>query len=185
MAEPVAQLLQPYVTKLPVWVLDTDQINRRLDATHVPDGALLLTYDIVRLYPGIPHELCYTLLQLHLHQRGCQYANFIVAALRIVLNQNYCPFDSKVYRQFIGFATGILCGGEIANLFIFMLTRDVFRRYAAHILNHDRYIDDGFIIWTGTAALAAALFTELNALNVHIQLTFTISKGGASNRKTF
>ena len=136
-AEPVAQLLQPYVTKLPVWVLDTDQINRRLDATHVPDGALLLTYDIVRLYPGIPHELCYTLLQLHLHQRGCQYANFIVAALRIVLNQNYCPFDSKVYRQFIGFATGISCGGEVANLFVFLLTRNVFQRYARYISNHD------------------------------------------------
>ena len=56
-----------------------------------------------------------------------------------------------------------------------MLTQDVFRRYAAHILNHDRYIDDGFIIWTGTAALAAALFAELNALNTNIQLTFTIS----------
>ena len=61
-AELVAQLLQPYVTELPVWVKDTDQINRKLDALYVPEGALLLTYDIVRLYPSIPHELCYTLL---------------------------------------------------------------------------------------------------------------------------
>ena len=92
--------------------------------------------------------------------------------MRIVLNRNYCLFDDKIYRQFIGFATGISCGGEVANLFIFVLTQDVFRRYAAHILNHDRYIDDGFIIWTGTAAVAAALFAELNALSTNIRLIF-------------
>ena len=92
-----------------------------------------------------------------------------------MLNRNYCLFNSTIYRQFIGFATGIACGGEIANLFIFALTQHVFRRYAAYILNHDRYIDDGFIIWTGTAALATAMLAELNALNVHIGLTFELS----------
>jgi hypothetical protein len=79
-------------------------------------------------------------------------------------------------RQHIGFATGIACGGEVANLFIFVLTRHVFQRYTAYILNHDRYIDDGFIIWIGTAALAAAMLAELNALNVHIGLTYELSQ---------
>jgi hypothetical protein len=110
-AELVAELLQPYVTELPVWVKDTDQINRKLDELTIPADAFLLTYDIVRLYPSIPHELCYTLLREYLHERDCPYADFIVAALRIVLNRNYCLFDDKVYRQFIGFATGISCGG--------------------------------------------------------------------------
>ena len=98
-AELVAQLLQPYVTELPVWVKDTDQINRKLDSLHVPEGALLLTYDIVRLYPSIPHELCYTLLRQHLRERGCEYADFIVSALRIVLNRNYCLFNSTMHLR--------------------------------------------------------------------------------------
>jgi hypothetical protein len=71
------------------------------------------------------------------------------------------------YRQFIGFATGISCGGEVANLLIFVLTQDIFRRYAAHILNHDRYIDDSFVIWTSTAVVATAPFAELNALDTN------------------
>jgi hypothetical protein len=174
-AELIAELLQSYVMELPVWVKDTDQINRKLDAMTIPADAFLLTYDIVRLYPSIPHELCYTLLREYLHERDCPYADFIVAALRIVLNRNYCLFDDQVYRQFIGFATGISCGAEIANLFIYVLTRHVFKRYEAYIVNHDRYIDDGFIIWTGSALLAAELFAALNALNVNIQLTFTVS----------
>jgi hypothetical protein len=60
-------------------------------------------------------------------------------------------------------------------MFIYVLTRHVFKRYKPYILNHDRYIDDGFIIWTGSALLAAELFTALNALNVNIRLTFTVS----------
>ena len=106
---------------------------------HVPEGALLLTYDIVRWYPRITYELCYTLVRRHLHQRGCQYADFIVASLRIALNRNYCLFIDKFYQLFIGFATGISCGGYIATLFVYVLTHDVFRRYVALIIDHDRY----------------------------------------------
>ena len=175
-AEPLAELLQPYVTRLAVWVKDTDQINRMLDTLEILEDAFLLTYDIVRLYPSIDHELCYRLLREYLHEQGCEFTEFVVSALKIVLNRNYCLFDSRVYRQHIGFATGIACGGEVANLFIFVLTRHVFQRYTAYILNHDRYIDDGFIIWIGTAALAAAMLAELNALNVHIGLTYELSQ---------
>jgi hypothetical protein len=64
-----------------------------------------------------------------------KHADFIVAALRIVLIRNYCLFDDKVYRQFIGFATGISCGGEVANMFIYVLTRHVFKRYKPYILS--------------------------------------------------
>ena len=41
---------------------------------------------------------------------------------------------------------------------------------------HRRFIDDGFIIWTGTTAMARTMFNELNALDTNIQLTFDISR---------
>eukprot|EP01052_Picozoa_sp_SAG31_P031756 SAG31_NODE_3402_length_4313_cov_7.421690_2_plen_597_part_00 len=178
-AELIAKLLQPYVEELGVWTRDADQINNLLDSTVTADTDLLLTYDIVRLYPSIPHELCYTLLRRHLHARNCAYADWIVTALRIVLNYNFCIFDGQTYQQWIGFATGIACGAEVANLFIFILTRFVFSRYSDQIRAHQRYIDDGFIIWKGTAAAAEQLFAELNALCPQIQNTFTISETSA------
>eukprot|EP01052_Picozoa_sp_SAG31_P054454 SAG31_NODE_14506_length_802_cov_111.297297_1_plen_195_part_01 len=140
------------------------------------DSDLLLTYDIVRLYPSIPHELCYTLLHRHLRAQSCEFTDFIIAALRVILNYNYCLFDDQTYQQHIGFATGIACGAEVANLFIFILTRFVFARYANSIRTHRRYIDDGLIIWRGTAAAAAALFQDLNSICPDIQLTFEISQ---------
>jgi hypothetical protein len=98
-----------------------------------------------------------------------------VKALRIILNRNYCCFDGNTYRQHTGFATGIACGAEIANIFLFVLTRHVFARFGDYILNHDRYIDDGFIVWTGTALSAATMFSQLNSLDPNIRLTYTVS----------
>ena len=40
---------------------------------------------------------------------------------------------------------------------------------------HKRFIDDGFIVWRGTAVAARAMFAELNALDSNIKLTFEIS----------
>ena len=98
-----------------------------------------------------------------------------MAALRIILNRNYCNFNGQTWRQFIGFATGIACGAEIANLFIFVLTRFVFRHYDEYISLHRRFIDDGFMLWSGGHATALAMFAALNALDPNIQLTFEIS----------
>ena len=134
-----------------------------------------MTYDIVRLYPSIKHELCYALLEKHLQASGCRYTSFIVAALRIILNRNYCTFNGQTWMQRIGFATGISCGAEVANLFIYVLTRFVFRRHEEHISLHRRFIDDGFIMWTGTWDAALAMLAELNELDSEIRLTHELS----------
>ena len=120
----------------------------------IPASAYLLTYDVVRLYPSIPHTLCYTLLHRHLRASGCSYASFLINALKIILNYNFCNFNGKTWRQHTGFATGIACGAEVANLFVFILTRFVFARYSAYIFYHRRFIDDGLLVWTGTRAQA-------------------------------
>eukprot|EP01050_Picozoa_sp_SAG11_P011555 SAG11_NODE_1233_length_5450_cov_5.983368_1_plen_199_part_10 len=173
----VQVLTQPFVHELPVFTKDTDQINRELlsSANRVTDDTFLITYDVVRLYPSIPHELCYTLLHRHLRARNCPYTDFLIAALRVILDYNYCLFSGSTYHQFIGFATGIVCGAEIANIFVYVLTRFVFTRHNADIQLHRRFIDDGLMLWTRTRATALALFAKLNALCPSITLTFEIS----------
>ena len=175
LAELLAELMQPYVKETPVFTKDSDQINRELNEFSVGGDDLIIVYDIVRLYPSIPHELCYVLLRRHLNAQGCRYTDFVIAALRIILNRNYCVFNGRTWRQFIGFATGISCGAEIANLFIYVLTRFVFRRYEEYISLHRRFIDDGIILWSGSKQAALAMFTDVNALDINIELTFEIS----------
>eukprot|EP01052_Picozoa_sp_SAG31_P051432 SAG31_NODE_12209_length_958_cov_7.876601_1_plen_109_part_10 len=67
-------------------------------------------------------------------------------------------------------------GLSIAGIAPRALTRFVFARYANSIRTHRRYIDDGLIIWRGTAVAAAALFHDLNGICPDIQLTFEISQ---------
>eukprot|EP01050_Picozoa_sp_SAG11_P040885 SAG11_NODE_18017_length_502_cov_0.843672_1_plen_57_part_01 len=53
----------PYVLETPVFTQGSDQINRELLTRAIGGQHFLVTHDVVRLYPSIPHELCYTLLR--------------------------------------------------------------------------------------------------------------------------
>ena len=79
LAELLAELMQPYVKETPVFTKDSDQINRELNEFSVGGDDLIIVYDIVRLCPSIPHELCYVLLRRHLNAQGCRYTDFVIA----------------------------------------------------------------------------------------------------------
>jgi hypothetical protein len=51
---------------------------------------------------------------------------FLMAILDDVLTENYCFFAGYYWKQFLGFATGVACGSEVANLFLFTLFEPVF-----------------------------------------------------------
>ena len=70
LAELTVELCKPYVEEILVWTKDSDSINRKLATLKIPENAFLLAYGVVRLYPSIPHALCYTLLRSHLHAEG-------------------------------------------------------------------------------------------------------------------
>ena len=70
------------------------------------------------------------------------------------------PISAGVYSATTASSTGIACGAEVANLFIFALTAAAFARYAHRIHVHKRFIDDGFIVWRGTAAAARAMIVR-------------------------
>ena len=136
---------------------------------------LLITYDVCRLYPSIPHDKCYRFVRNHLHDRNFFLANFCAATLLVILTYNFCYFGGDVFHQTVGFATGVSCGAEVAHIFLEELFATTFARYAHLSVYHRRYIDDGILIWSGTVEQAHQLFAELNAADENIELTFEIS----------
>ena len=96
--------------------------------------------------------------------------------LRIVLRFNYCTFDSRTFWQKIGFATGVSCGTQVADVFLEMLFRPVFTQYREYITVLKRFVDDGWLIWRGPAATAVEMFDTLNAACDDISLTYEISE---------
>ena len=108
------------------YVRDADHLSMCLHETTVGPHDILVTYDIVNLYPSIPHELCIEMVAQHLRkvrtnvdflEIGSMLSdNFILTMLRLVLRLNFCVFMGVVYRQINGYATGTACGGQVAHL---------------------------------------------------------------------
>ena len=150
-----------YVIASSSYLRDSDQFVGELNRVKVEDHHFLVTYDVVRLYPTIPHALCISLLTDYLNSHGCTYTAFLMAILNTVLTENYCYFAGYYWKQIIGFATGVACGAEVAHLFLHALFEPVFSdsRFAPFLIYNRRYIDDGVLIWAGSPLLLEAMFT--------------------------
>ena len=109
-------LILPFVRRTPTYLKDSGTLIVDLARLQVGGDHILISYDVCRLYPSIPHDKCYRFLRNHLHDRSFYLANFCVATLLIILTYNFCYFGGDVFHQTIGFATGVSCGAEIAHI---------------------------------------------------------------------
>jgi hypothetical protein len=121
-------LILPFVRRTPTYLRDSGTLIVDLARLQVGGDHILISYDVCRLYPSIPHDKCYRFLRNHLHDRNFYLANFCVATLLIILTYNFCYFGGDVFQQTIGFATGVSCGGEIAHIFLEELFSATFAR---------------------------------------------------------
>ena len=175
-AELIAFLLLPFVRETPTYCKDTDDFQRQLSTVRVYGNWYLITYDVVNLYPSIPHQGCRDKIAAFLQRAGCKCVAFIVTAVELILELNYCMFNAIIYMQLIGYATGVACGGECAHLYLEESLADVFARYSQYIVFHRRYIDDGFIIFSGSFEQFTALRAELTAIDpINLQFTWETS----------
>ena len=176
----VAFLLLPFVKETSTYVQDTDAFLAKLDGLSVGASDLLVTYDVVNLYPSIPHEPCQQLIREHLERAGCAHAAFVSECLALILSFNFCFFGGSIWRQILGYATGVACGGECAHLYLEERLAPVFARFAMFLLLHLRYIDDGVLIFRGSRAQLDILIAELRAIDpVNLQFTFEVSERSA------
>ena len=179
-----AKMLLPYVRRTAEYVKDSAAINRILATLVVPAGAILICLDVARLYPSIPLIPCMILIEQHLRRQECpdSIRDLIMACLRLTLHLNFSQFCGKIWRQIVGFATGVGCGAEAANIYLHELLRDAFAAVSTHILLYKRFIDDGFIIWTGSRAAAEEFLTQLNTdfrVSHNFEITWTIERDSA------
>jgi len=184
----LAYILEPLVRDTTTYVRDADDLTCRLQGVHVGPRDVLVTYDVVNLYPSIPHDLCLDMVKQRLQRDWDANAptldrtvpvNFIMTMLRLVLSQNFCQFSGVVYRQLIGYATGTACGGQVAHIYLEEILGPVLQRFSEWLALHVRYIDDGFFIWSGTAARLSELIHAIGHAHPAVRITYAASASSA------
>ena len=113
--------LQAIMKQGNLYIKDADDFLEKLRAIgEIPKGAILVTADVVGLYPSIPHDESLKVLRN-------QYDKFIdktvpteeiIKMAEFVLKKNLFELNSKFYKQISGTGIGIKFAPPYACIFI-------------------------------------------------------------------
>ena len=101
---------------------------------------------------------------------------FLISLLTQVLKFNVFEFDLKLFIQKIGTAMGTRLAPVFANIFMAMIDKMIqaIEECRMFIAFYKRFIDDIFIIWTGTEEEFLRFMKEINKLHKTIKFTLAM-----------
>ena len=93
------------------------RLNQLLD---IPDNTLLVTFDVVRLYPHIPHKEGLETMKKYLNKREDQSVSSgsLYKLAKIILKHNYVELGQDMYHQILGAAVSTKFARHYANIFM-------------------------------------------------------------------
>jgi hypothetical protein len=91
---------------------DSRTLIRSLDGACVPRDSILVTYDVVDMYPSIDRAAAVAAAAATVPARQ---RSMVLDMAAFVLKQMYCQRDGTVYQQTAGVAMGTACAPPLAN----------------------------------------------------------------------
>ena len=179
MSEIVDVFLQPYMPSIPSFIKDTDDFIRRIrNIIDSPSDVLLVTFDMVSLYPSIPHDfgLCARidfLLDRNLHSI---VVNGIHNMTDLVLKKNVFEFNSVCFLQNSGSAIGTKMVPVYANFVISIFERKLLTGSCSKPFVWLRYMDDIYAIWTSGNEKVNDFVLHMNSIHSSFKFTCNYSK---------
>ena len=146
---------------------------------NIPENAILLTSDVVGLYPNIPHNAGLKALgnMLEAREHKLSLLKIELKWSVFVLEKNYFEFNGDVKKQISGTAIGTKFAPPYACLFIDDLETKFLQSRSLQPLVLFRYIDNIFFIWShGNEKLENFLDNNLSSFDNNIKFTYESSK---------
>ena len=143
--------LKPVMQEGDSYIKDTgDFLNKIKNINAIPENAILVTADVVGLYPSIPHQAGLEALREALDKRKTHKVptSKLIKMAEFVLKNNYFQFSDKVYQQISGTAIGTKFAPPYACIFMDQVESKFLQTQKFQPLVWFRYIDDIFFIWT-------------------------------------
>jgi hypothetical protein len=186
----IAMIMEPIIRTNGFTLLDTrSAVNLFATSpawTGIGTDDYIVSFDAISLYTTLPldgtREAAVELLMEHLPVSSFKlpFIHLFNCLLKVVLEHAYVQHDGLVYKQHFGLGMGLSCACQLANQFIFHLTRDLFRKWTRPeppcLLSSLCYIDDGLGIWRGSEPEWRQFMVELNSLSDSVKFTTVFSK---------
>ena len=168
--------LQPHVKELKSYVKDSTDFIRKINSMEkIPDNSILVTMDVRSLYTNIPNKEGIEAVETTFKRKNIG-TTIISTFLRLVLTLNNFVFNSQNYLQIKGCAMGTKCAPSYANIFMGMFEERYIYPLIEKISNfYLRFIDDIFLIWTGTTDQLMKFKQQINEVHPSIKFDFNFS----------
>ena len=144
--------MQPIMRKGWSYVKDSqDLINKSRKLGKIPDNAILVTADVVGLYPSIPHSVgLRRALKEALDKREQKKISTedLLQMAEFVSRNNFFEFNNQIKQQIFGTAIGTKCAPTYAGIFMDKVETEFLETQTDKLFWSVRYIDDIFFIWT-------------------------------------
>ena len=171
--------IQDSAKSLKSYVKDTtDFINKTSNSGELPEESYLVTMDVKALYMNIPNDEGLLALKKALDQKQNQSmtSKVIVTLMSLILTLNNFVFNDKNYLQVKGCVMGTISAPSYANIFMGKFEESHIYPYIRHLCKlYLRYIDDLFLIWTGTKQQFEDFICSLNNQHPSIKFSYQIS----------
>ena len=168
--------LQPHVKELKSYVKDSTAFIRKINSMEkIPDNSILVTMDVRSLYTNIPNKEGIEAVETTLKRKNIG-TRIISTFLRLVLTLNNFVFNSQNYLRIKGCAMGTKCGPSYANILMGMFEERYIYPLIEKISNfYLRFIDDIFLIWTGTTDQLMKFKQQIHEVHPSIKFDFNFS----------
>ena len=168
--------LKSLIPNVPHILEDTrDFVNRIQGLSDLPESNILVSFDIVGLYPQIPHEEGTETMAKYLEIREDKTVSTksLSDLASIVLKENCFEISSKIYHQKSGTAICTKFAPPYANLFTAGLEKRTFENPVYHLYLWLRFLDEILCIWTDRLEKLQEFFKFLNAFHPGSSLLWT------------
>jgi hypothetical protein len=178
----VDHFLNPTTQLIKSYVKDTTHFLQLMNSLgKIPQGALLVTLDVVGLYPNIPNDQGLEAARVALGKSrpgpNVKPSNrSLMKLLELVLRRNNFVFNGQHYLQIRGTAIGTKVAVGFANNYMGFFERLFVYVFHKQPLVWLRFIDDIFMIWTHGEESLQEFVTYLNSCVDSIKFTVESSE---------
>ena len=175
--------LKPVMMAGKSYVKDTGHFLEKLKGLgRIPQNSILVTADVIGLYPSIPHQGGLEALFEKLEERQDRTipSNELVKMAEFVLKNNYFEFNSDIYHQKSGTAIGTKFAPPYACLFMDRVETEFLNKELIKPWVWLRYIDDIFFVWTAGERQLQLFLERLNSFHPDLKFTHEMSKSSVN-----